>query len=189
MKHSIQLALLVMSFLFISCTGEDQKQEAAPAQLSEARDALYMTSADFKKQMNVALNDYFELKDALVESDAANASAQARELLGSLKDIIDEDLAEEAGSIWEEHRKTLVKDSEHIAGLDDVEEQRETFISLSRALIHIMDAFGPFQDAVYQQTCPMAGDGSASWLSTSEDIENPYFGDKMLNCGEVVRSL
>jgi hypothetical protein len=39
---------------------------------------------------------------------------------------------------------------------------------------------------IYKQFCPMAFDNKgAYWLSSNEEIMNPYFGDKMLHCGKV----
>ena len=38
----------------------------------------------------------------------------------------------------------------------------------------------------YRQFCPMAFDfKGAFWLSDSEEILNPYFGEEMLTCGNV----
>ena len=33
------------------------------------------------------------------------------------------------------------------------------------------------------------GDKGAYWLSSIEEIENPYFGDEMLKCGETRETL
>ena len=33
------------------------------------------------------------------------------------------------------------------------------------------------------------GDKGAYWLSDIEEIENPYFGDEMLKCGETRETL
>jgi Cu(I)/Ag(I) efflux system membrane fusion protein len=33
------------------------------------------------------------------------------------------------------------------------------------------------------------GDKGAFWLSNIEEIENPYFGDEMLKCGETRETL
>jgi hypothetical protein len=39
---------------------------------------------------------------------------------------------------------------------------------------------------VYYDYCPMAkNDQGANWLSDVKEIKNPYFGAKMLSCGEV----
>jgi len=37
----------------------------------------------------------------------------------------------------------------------------------------------------YYQYCPMAFDNKgAYWISNETEIRNPYFGEKMLKCGE-----
>jgi Cu(I)/Ag(I) efflux system membrane fusion protein len=44
--------------------------------------------------------------------------------------------------------------------------------------------------AIYHQYCPMAfNDAGGYWLSSSSDIKNPYYGKKMLTCGEVKDTL
>ena len=44
----------------------------------------------------------------------------------------------------------------------------------------------PNKTPVYIEFCPMANDNKGGyWLSTEEKIQNPYFGKKMLKCGEV----
>ncbi len=43
---------------------------------------------------------------------------------------------------------------------------------------------------IYREYCPMAfNERGAYWLSDDADIKNPYFGKKMLECGEVTDSL
>jgi Cu(I)/Ag(I) efflux system membrane fusion protein len=68
----------------------------------------------------------------------------------------------------------------------DVEEQRKHFETLSDNLIEAVEYFGVVEDTIYRQYCPMAfRDQGAYWLSGEKEIRNPYFGDKMLTCGEV----
>ena len=43
---------------------------------------------------------------------------------------------------------------------------------------------------VYYQYCPMAfNNKGAYWMSQDREIKNPYFGDKMLECGSLEDSL
>jgi len=68
---------------------------------------------------------------------------------------------------------------------------RTAFYPLSRALIEAVATFGVSGSyPVYEHYCPMAfNDTGANWLDTSETIINPYFGDEMLHCGEVLSQL
>ena len=44
------------------------------------------------------------------------------------------------------------------------------------------------KNKLYQQFCPMYDKGSA-WLSTSNEVKNPYYGSKMLKCGKVQKEI
>ena len=45
-----------------------------------------------------------------------------------------------------------------------------------------------YQNTIYIQHCPMADNNKgADWLSLNKAIKNPYFGDKMLHCGSVIK--
>ncbi|MCF6308835.1 MAG: hypothetical protein L3J09_12915, partial [Flavobacteriaceae bacterium] len=49
-----------------------------------------------------------------------------------------------------------------------------------------MDADGK---TVYLEFCPMAdGNNGGFWLSYDKEIKNPYFGQAMLTCGEVIET-
>jgi hypothetical protein len=42
------------------------------------------------------------------------------------------------------------------------------------------------EKTLYKDFCPMANNNKgAYWLSEVKDIKNPYFGSKMLKCGNV----
>jgi membrane fusion protein, copper/silver efflux system len=89
-----------------------------------------------------------------------------------------------------EQEKQLSKSIELISKAKDIEEQRKHFEPLSDALIESAELFGLTIDMVYVQFCPMAfDDKGAYWLSESDKILNPYFGDMMLTCGEVTKKI
>ena len=86
-----------------------------------------------------------------------------------------------------ENLETMNTDSGTIAESDDVEVQRLAFSSLTSGLVSSIKYFGLEGDNVYYQYCPMAFNNKGDyWLSNSDEVLNPYFGDKMLRCGEVV---
>jgi hypothetical protein len=72
--------------------------------------------------------------------------------------------------------------AEHIgANSGNIKHQREHFKMLSENMYDLLKAFGS-SETIYQDYCPMA---KATWLSESTTIKNPYYGNKMLSCGEV----
>ncbi|MCZ8216951.1 MAG: DUF3347 domain-containing protein, partial [Cyclobacteriaceae bacterium] len=77
-----------------------------------------------------------------------------------------------------------------IQATDDIEVQREGFSALSDNLYKSIKAYGLGGTNAYYEFCPMAfNNQGAFWLSNDDKIRNPYFGDKMLTCGEVKEKL
>ncbi len=75
--------------------------------------------------------------------------------------------------------------------MDDPDRLQEAERVLRRALDlkkNLGDRFGVAgPNAVYRIHCPMAfGDAGADWLQPDEQTRNPYYGDAMLGCGDVV---
>ena len=68
-----------------------------------------------------------------------------------------------------------------------IDELREEFKVVSKMLIERVEEEG-YDGTLYKQYCPMY-DGGSNWISDSEEIENPYYGDEMLKCGETVETL
>ncbi len=61
---------------------------------------------------------------------------------------------------------------------------------MSDAMIETATTFGASNNvAVKQYHCSMAfNDKGADWLSPTDDVENPYFGDTMFSCGWRVKT-
>lgn len=72
----------------------------------------------------------------------------------------------------------------------DLGMQREQFVTVSEAIIAVLDRAPPAQQ-VFVAHCPMAfHDNGASWLQSSGDaVRNPFYATKMKNCGEIVRTI
>ena len=57
-------------------------------------------------------------------------------------------------------------------------------------MIELVKNSGLSTGEIYVDYCPMAmNDKGAYWLSNRKDIRNPYFGDKLMTCGEVKETL
>jgi hypothetical protein len=77
-----------------------------------------------------------------------------------------------------------------LLGVKLLDEKRRSFQMISDQLYDLVRTVRYDRQVVYHTFCPMAfNDEGAYWLSNSSDIKNPYFGPKMLTCGEVKDSL
>jgi len=147
-------------------------------------------SEKFKSQLTDLTRRYFDLKNALVKSDFTATKNNSVKVSQSLKSVDMKLLDDNAHNVWMEQEKQLSKSIELISKAKDIEEQRKYFENLSDALIESAELFGLTIDMVYVQFCPMAfDDKGAYWLSESDKILNPYFGDLMLTCGEVTKKI
>ena len=148
------------------------------------------TPSLFKQQLNDLANAYILLKDAFVETDPTSAATAAKEVVAKVAAIDMGLLEETAHEYWMEQLPGLQTHSDKIVNLANVEAQRKQFGFLSDALIQVVEAFGTEGTALYVQHCPMAFDNEgADWLATEEEIQNPYFGDKMMRCGLVKKTM
>lgn len=146
----------------------------------------YHVSEGFKQQLTLFFNQYIELKNALVASDYEKAKQKVTVLQQKLKTFDITELHDEAHELWMKQNKLLDKAINDILFAKDLKNQRIQFKALSESLTIIVEAFGLHGIKVYKDYCPMAiNDKGAIWLSEVEEIRNPYFGEKMLKCGEV----
>lgn len=140
----------------------------------------------FRKQITAVARAYFDVKNALVDDDAETTQKAAGELTGKIKKVDMSLLEGDAHNHWMALQKQLEEAANMISATADIEKQREHFNMLSEAILETTESFGLEIEKTYRQFCPMAfDDEGAYWLSESDEILNPYFGDMMLRCGEV----
>ena len=147
------------------------------------------TPAAFKKQFSTALNTYISLKDALVASKPKETQKHALQLLADLKNIDMALLKGKAHDVWMTYLEELNKEAKRISETDNIDSQRKFFINLSKHFIYAAQTYGT-DDEIYIQRCPMANnDQGADWLSREQKIRNPYYGEMMLSCGDVIEKI
>ncbi len=144
----------------------------------------------FKKQLDVVFQDYINIKDAFVLTDAKKVNEAAKQTLKNLKKVKMSLLKKpKAHEIWMPNVKIIKESLQNLSNELNIEKQRATFINLSNAMTKVISSFGTNKE-VYVQHCPMANDNKgADWLSFDKAIKNPYFGDKMLQCGSVEQTI
>lgn len=156
---------------------------------SEITNSSSDVSDTFQKQLKSAVEKYLDLKDALVDSKAEQASDAAAQLISELENVDNSLLNSGAQDHWMEQLNGIKEQAESIADETQIESQRKSFFALSELLVESVREFG-IDGVIYYQYCPMAFDGEgAYWLSEDEEIRNPYLGEEMLECGEVIQEI
>jgi Cu(I)/Ag(I) efflux system membrane fusion protein len=143
-------------------------------------------SLAFQSQLTQLTEDYFKVKNSLVNDDAPATQKAAGSIQGSLSKVDMSLVKGAAHNSWMSIRSEIEKAAGMMTKETDIAKQRTHFAPLSQAFLDLTETFGLTKDKVYKEFCPMAFDNKgAFWLSESEQIRNPYFGQAMLTCGEV----
>ncbi|WP_298765340.1 efflux RND transporter periplasmic adaptor subunit [uncultured Polaribacter sp.] len=143
-------------------------------------------SEDFQNQLKTVFNEYIKLKDALVKEETNKSISASKKLLEKLSKVDMKLLKDnETHTNWMSLVKEIKISTTSISKASNIEEQRSHFKNLSLNLIKAIQIFG-INTKVFVEFCPMANSNKgAYWLSKEEKVINPYYGDKMLTCGEV----
>lgn len=132
---------------------------------------------------------YFEVKDELVQTEAATTSAKAKQLKIALDKVKMGELQHDVHTVWMKVMNDLKSNTDKIANATDIEKQRASFISLSENMYQLMKV-SKTEEPIYFQHCPMANNGKgANWLSKEIQVKNPYYGSKMMSCGKTIETI
>lgn len=176
LKSSIFIG--ISSVLLIACNSDQTKNNTADVKDSvDATAAIPVTNVVLKdNEINAAYNNYILLKNALVTSNVEETRKAASSLSGSLSNI--------------DGCENTAKIAEKIANSSDLKNQRADFTTLSSDLIALMKHADVEEGTMYVQYCPMANSGDGGyWMASTSEVRNPYYGDEMLNCGEVKETI
>ena len=183
---NLKMSIAAMLLLTLSFTNAQEKEKMNHDHSTMKMDHSKMMSRNNDAKAEAILNDYFNLKDALVADDTKKAAQEGSKLAASLK-------AFDASKYTAEEQKELAdiiedatEHAEHIAK-SEMSHQREHFKTLSKDISDLIAITGT-KSTLYEQFCPMY-DGGSSWLSTSDQVRNPYYGSKMLKCGKVKKTI
>jgi hypothetical protein len=142
-----------------------------------------------EKGIKELYNSYFQVKDALVKSNSAAASELAGKMLVTIDKVNMEALTVEEHKVYMKFAEKIRANAKSISENKNIEAQRSAFTSLSSSMFELMRVIKPGYE-VYLDHCPMYNDGKgADWISKEKQIKNPYYGSKMLTCGNVKETI
>ena len=181
------IALFSISNANAAITNPQSVNLSIDKQIVLSTDAFESNKIDSK--LNAVFENYFLLKDELVKTDGVTASAKAKLLSSSLSAVKMGELSKDVHKVWMKVMKNVMADAKGISATKHVKAQRVLFVSLSKKMYDLVKV-AKFQTPVYYQYCPMANNGKgANWLSKENAVKNPYYGSKMMTCGEVVETI
>lgn len=178
LKKAAFSSLLAVTFVMASCSN-------APKQADEHNHDDHDHSHDHTTESvkpvftDAGVNDvyqhYIHLKTALVAHDNNEAASGAEMLEKALINAGKEELAKSASGI---------------KSANTLEEKRALLSAFSENLSEYLKQSKLESGVVYKQFCPMAnGNEGGYWLASEKTINNPYYGDKMLKCGNIAEEI
>jgi hypothetical protein len=184
--------------LLANCSGEKRADDKDSESVAKAEDSTaeqstkpqFEVDANFQQQLGAVFTAYVKLKDAFVLSDASKVKTEAKQTKDALAQVDMKLISGAAHNDWMNFLAPLQSSLTEIETSSDIEVQRKSFSALSDNLYKSVKAFGLGGQEAFYEYCPMAFNNEGGyWLSDQDQIRNPYFGNKMLTCGEVVEKL
>ncbi|MFT7462218.1 MAG: Cu(I)/Ag(I) efflux system membrane fusion protein [Pseudohongiellaceae bacterium] len=135
--------------------------------------------------IDAAMVQYFTLGRALVQDDARNLGETARALAATTANLHDEPgVGERLRGL---HTTSLLFAASADKAQIDWDELRTHYATLSQGIVntlakHLPGAVGSGELHVF--SCPMADPfGYELWVQADAELQNPYMGQRMANCG------
>jgi hypothetical protein len=192
-----KIILLIVVFI-VACVLAYKLLSDKPVHTDEPKDKALRISKNspaFNNAFDSLLDQYFTVRDALVDADSLKAD-QAAYRLGNRADSLPTQLLKADSSIILTAKSlaaAMSGDAKGFAGEGGLEARRQSFNVLTDELYNLVRTVHYDENKIYHIRCPMAFKDSVEgfWLSQSTQIQNPYLGRKdpsMLVCGEVIDS-
>ena len=157
---------------------------------SQTSGGSVVVSTQAKNELKPVFDNYFKLKNALTKDDLGNAKSTASTMLASVEKVNMSEFKGDAHMEWMKYETKIKAVLGKIKSQKDLAEIRKSFLLISEEMLGMAENFKPLSSKIYVQHCPMADSNrGADWLSLEEKIVNPYFGEAMLNCGEVTKTI
>ncbi|MEI8278575.1 MAG: DUF3347 domain-containing protein [Bacteroidota bacterium] len=191
MRH-ISIFTVLISLSIISCNNVNPTANTTEKKAENLQPQSKLSGSGTQKLMTV-VSTYYGLKDALVSSDGIKADSSVNKLLpaiDSFKAFLITDTANR--TVFLPYMDTMILESKILLSMDpkNYDGKRAPFERISDQMYAVLKKADLKHAGVYREFCPMAfNDKGAFWLSNDAEIKNPYFGKKMLECGEVTDSL
>lgn len=176
-------------FLFFN-----KSEKSGPPEEKQKPVAIGQHTSTFTQSYSELITAYTGLKDALVASDTAKATAAALKLAIASDSLKINEIQGDTGNVIKPTAVTytsmITSSAKGLAGESSLSEMRKEFEMIADNLWQLTRVVRYDGQKLFWQYCPMAfNNRGAYWISSERQVRNPYFGNDMLECGKVADSL
>ena len=147
-------------------------------------------SEEFQRRLNALIAIYLDAQRDLSRDEFSQSQQHASQLQAQL-DVMDAALFSGAArEEWQRLSARLRQGAERM-GADGMAAARSGFEQISEALIAVLRwRRSAGYQSLFVYHCPMAFEGRGGrWLQSAEGVENPYYGSRMFQCGQLEEHL
>ena len=149
--------------------------------ISSIGNPVFAGSEKFDEKMQPILVEYLKIADRLASDKTdgvADAAKKIEDLAGSISSSL---VTGEHASHYKSIPKNISEGAKKIALGKDIVSLRAAFVDLSKPMVMWTSMSKPSGiNVIYCSMYP------GSWLQKGAKIRNPYYGSKMLSCGEII---
>ena len=180
------ILLSAMSIGLVTLTAcNDKADKATVAESSNKTVAIADRGNDTSQGSKELYAHYEHMVFALSNDNDKEAANAAKGIIKALATINHDELNDKDKVFYEDIVADMKEHAEHIAdNVGNIAHQREHLVILSEDIYDIISLFGT-PKPLYKIHCDMYNNRGAYWLSDSQEVKNPYYGERMLNCGVI----
>ena len=188
MMKTIVFSIATAAIVLSACgnNSNDTKEASKTADTATTTTSASNNASAQNASVDEAVNAYLQLKNALTTDNGNDAATAGKQLHEAVLKLDNASFKADQKKVYDDVKDDIKEHAEHIStNAGKIAHQREHFDMLSKDMIDLVKVVKPSQ-SLYRDHCPMYNDNKgADWLSEVKDIKNPYYGKKMLECGEV----
>ena len=129
---------------------------------------------------------YLTATQALADDRLGPALRALRDMERALQRLPVSDMPDAVRQAWGDVQDRLYPALVEALDAKTIEHARSSMSEISKAVIDSVKAFGhALERQLFEFHCPMVEGGGANWLQDTKQTRNPYFGSRMLTCGEL----
>lgn len=186
---TILLGLTITLASLTACNSNEKETNVTTTQAIDSSQLTTDTSNTLPGQqaMTAALvRHYLDLKNALTNDNSRDAATAASQMMDAIENTGVESFSADQKKVYDDVKDEIKDHAKHISSQGvNIQHQREHFDMLTTDLYDLLKVSKPGQ-TLYFTHCPMFNDNKgANWLSEVKEINNPYYGEKMRDCGVI----